>query len=150
MAHFTLQERSHADFATEIIVQARFVAKKIDYLKLLHGHRHAPEMRKIMRDFENGTLLSGWDENSVALIVLEIEEALESETLSIAEEFVPTCWIDGIPTEEGYVREVREITQRGEGIAEVQSAFKSVLAARQALLDRIAAEKAISRLIRGG
>lgn len=149
MINLHTNEDSYEGLATTIIAQARTVVEGVDKQQLVRGHEQQPRLRQALSHFRDGTILEHWDDHAIELIALELEEGLEAETLTTRQEFVPTCWIDDVPTEEGYVRTVRDLTKRGEVLSGLLAALRQMQHARQELYDGIAGRRAVLRLLRG-
>ncbi len=148
MAPHNQNERSYEDLAARVVAEARIVANGIGELLQPQGHGQDLQLWKVRSYLRDGTILERWDDEALRLLGLAIQDALDAETLEVREEFVTNCWVDEEPAQEGYLQAVRIVTEKGQAVGDLQAAFKRMKVARDELVDRVAGQRAVMKLLR--
>jgi hypothetical protein len=134
-----------ADLATEAIRQGRKLERTARVVGLASGSTAAAPVCAMLRRPAAGSAFGSQDAMGLEALGTVIASELATEVVGRRRKFFPT-YRDG-HFEDGQVRECPVYSARGQDLLRLQSIVTAFVEAREAVLDRVAAERALRDLL---
>jgi hypothetical protein len=136
---------SLADLATEAVRLGRELERKAHAVGLDSGRRDPARVSAMLRRLAARTTFDPLDDAALEALGSVLEAELSIEVVGSRREFFPTYQDEHF--EDGEVRERSVYSPRGQDLLRLQGSVTAFVEAREAVLDRAAAERALRDLL---